>query len=88
MKTRLVLALSLGFALIGCVTGPVVERCQAAAAKHGYMLGPSDRTDILIDAAASTEVWWPAAHREAAACTVRANRLVFLQVGERVLIRR
>lgn len=86
MKTSFVLALSLALGLNGCVKGTILERCQAAAAKHGYQLGPSDRSEIVIDAEALTEVWFQTAHREAARCTVRENRLVFLQVGERALV--
>ncbi|WP_271086162.1 hypothetical protein [Brevundimonas sp. NIBR11] len=88
MTTKLLLALSLVSGLSGCVTGTALERCQAAAAKHGYRLGPSDRSEIVIDAEALTEVWLQTARREAAQCTVRENRLVFLQVGDRVLVRR
>ena len=43
---------------------------------------------MVIDAEALTEVWSQTAQHEAAECTVRQNRLVFLRVGERVLIRR
>ena len=88
MKPTLLRALSLALGLGGCVTGTALERCQAAAAKHGYRLGPSDRSEMVIDAEALTEVWSQTAQHEAAECTVRQNRLVFLRVGERVLIRR
>ena len=52
MRTSLLIGLSSLIGLSGCATGSTVERCQAAAAKHGVILedfGPST-TELLVDA--------------------------------------
>jgi len=90
MRKSPLAALPLLLGLSSCVTGSVVERCQAAAAKHGVILGLSDpsQSEMLIDAESLTENWPETAGHAAATCTVRENRLVFLRVGDRELIRR
>ncbi len=90
MRTSLLIGLSSLIGLSGCATGSTVERCQAAAAKHGVILedfGPST-TELLVDAEMLTERWPETGDRPAAECTITSNRLTYLQVGDRVLIRR